>query len=117
MTHLVNGKFNVNNHAHILKGAKNNLNKWFYYYYKHREIDKYLTKQGSGRYKLKKSTLTEMPILMPDLNGQIELCQMYDAVEDVIMQLNLKSEKSKASLRSLINLHVCKQEGMVNINV
>ena len=55
MTLLVKGKFNVNNHAHLVKGV-NNLTSWFFYYFQHRDITSYLTRQGAGRYKLNKST-------------------------------------------------------------
>ncbi len=32
MTQLVAGRFNVNNHAHLVKGTKN-VTAWFYYYF------------------------------------------------------------------------------------
>ncbi len=32
MTLLAEGKFNVNNHAHLVKGTKN-LTEWFYWYF------------------------------------------------------------------------------------
>jgi len=56
MTILVRGKFNVNNHAHLVKGTEN-LTEWFYWYFFHRDISQNLTKQGAGRLKLTKESL------------------------------------------------------------
>ncbi len=69
MTLLVEGKFNVNNHAHLIRGI-NNLTEWFYYYFNHRELTPYLTRQGAGRYKLTKEALCKMPIPLPPLPEQ-----------------------------------------------
>ena len=60
MTLLVTGKFNVNNHAHIVRGTKN-LTAWFYWFFANRDISSYLTRQGAGRYKLTKTTLLTLP--------------------------------------------------------
>lgn len=49
MTQLLNGKFNVNNHAHILKGKNNCSDEWFYTFYMNRDITFWLTRQGAGR--------------------------------------------------------------------
>jgi len=59
MTLLVNGKFNVNNHAHLVKGIKN-LTKWFYWYFANKDISQHLTKQGAGRLKLTKKELSKI---------------------------------------------------------
>jgi len=69
MTLLVSGKFNVNNHAHIVKGSKN-LTSWFYYYFSHKDLTEYLTRQGAGRYKLTKSALLGIPCVLPPLPEQ-----------------------------------------------
>ena len=69
MTLLVSGKFNVNNHAHIVKGSKN-LTSWFYYYFSHKDLTEYLTRQGAGRYKLTKSALFGIPCVLPPLPEQ-----------------------------------------------
>jgi type I restriction enzyme S subunit len=41
MTLLVTGRFNVNNHAHIVRGI-NNLTSWFYWFFANRDITSYL---------------------------------------------------------------------------
>ena len=101
MTHLLTGRFNVNNHAHVIKEANNNALKWFYYYFKHRNIEERLTKQGGGRLKLTKSTLLELPILIPNADVQKELCCQYDQMEDVIAGAKTKIQRSKDLLNDL----------------
>lgn len=66
MTQITKGKFNVNNHAHLIKGkTKKTLTKWFYWFFKHRDITQHLTRQGAGRYKLSKASLIEIPCAIP----------------------------------------------------
>lgn len=65
MTHLVNGKFNVSNHAHILRGKGNCLTEWVHYFFCNKDITYYLTRQGAGRYKLNKATLQNLPMAVP----------------------------------------------------
>lgn len=66
MTQLATGKFNVNNHAHLVKGKHNQTTtQWFYYFFKHRDVTNFLTRQGAGRYKLTKATLQQLPCGFP----------------------------------------------------
>lgn len=102
MTQLINGKNNVNNHAHILKGKNGNLTKWFYYYFKHRDITKYLSKQGSGRLKLNKSTLQKMKIVIPSTGTQEYLCNQYDEIENALTDSINNLNDAKNILNSLI---------------
>ncbi len=95
MTQLVMGKFNVNNHAHVLKESKNCSIEWFYFYFYHQSIEKYLTRQGAGRYKLTKDTLAKIPIPVPPMEEQIDLC---NAAEQIVNQTCLfEKENLKAS--------------------
>lgn len=101
MTHYVSGKFNVNNHAHVIKESKGNHLKWFYYYFKHRSIEDRLTKQGGGRLKLTKSALMDLPILIPNADVQKELCNQYDQMEDLIAAAKRRIARSKDLLNDL----------------
>ncbi|MVM42108.1 hypothetical protein GO730_37950 [Spirosoma sp. HMF3257] len=65
MTLLVEGKFNVNNHAHIIEGTDQCTTEWFYYFFAHRDLFSHLTRQGVGRYKLTKDALQRLPIQLP----------------------------------------------------
>lgn len=97
MTQLVEGKFNVNNHAHILLGKENCLTEWIYYYFRHRDILPYLTRQGSGRLKLNKKTLLELPIVIPPLNEQ-------QKIVDILVKLDKTIDILKNNNMSLIHL-------------
>lgn len=98
MTLLVEGKFNVNNHAHVIKGS-NNLTEWFFYYFNHKELTPYLTRQGAGRYKLTKQSLEKIPIPLPDFEEQksitaiLKSCDVnIEVVEQLITQKVLRKK-------------------------
>jgi len=65
MTLLVEGKYNVNNHAHILRGKGNVLTEWLHLFFLHRDITLHLTRQGAGRFKLNKAALLELLLSVP----------------------------------------------------
>lgn len=84
MTQLVSGRFNANNHVHLLRGGPKCRLKWLFYYFKHRDIQKYLTRQGAGRLKLTKASLSSMQILLPSLPEQDRLIERFDAIESML---------------------------------
>lgn len=86
MTLLVQGKFNVNNHAHLIKGSDKSITEWFYYYYNHRPLTSYITRQGAGRYKLTKEALAKMPIPLPPLPEQRKIAAILSTWDDAIQQ-------------------------------
>jgi type I restriction enzyme S subunit len=65
MTLLVDGKYNVNNHAHILQGKGSVLTEWLHLFFLHRDITLHLTRQGAGRFKLNKAALLDLPLCIP----------------------------------------------------
>ncbi len=87
MTLLVDGKFNVNNHAHIVRGVEN-LTSWFYYFFSHKELTTHLTRQGAGRYKLTKSALTSIVCAIPPLPEQRAIAQALSDVDALIAALD-----------------------------
>jgi type I restriction enzyme, S subunit len=98
MTLLVHGRFNVNNHAHLVKGTKN-LTAWFYYYFAHRDITPHLTRQGAGRFKLNKRTLLEIPCALPPTIAEqeaiVEALSVADALIEALEQLLAKKRQVK----------------------
>lgn len=72
-TILVNGRFNVSNHAHIVKGNDKCTTEWIHHFFMHRDITFYLTRQGAGRFKLNKEAISNLPILVPKDPKEIEL--------------------------------------------
>ncbi len=105
MTLLVRGKFNVNNHAHLVHGSKN-LTDWFYWFFSNRDITQYLTRQGAGRYKLTKKTLVEIPCPIPPLPEQRAIAAALsdmDALIDGLDQLIAKKRDLKqAAMQQLL---------------
>lgn len=68
-TLLVSGKFNVNNHAHVIESTELCGAEWFYNYFRHRSIKPYLTRQGAGRYKLNKGRATRTSYRLTSRSG------------------------------------------------
>lgn len=56
-TLFVSGKFNVNNHAHIVGDGSQCTVDWFCCFFQHRDIRHSITRQGASRYKLTKAAL------------------------------------------------------------
>jgi len=101
MTQLIDGKFNVNNHAHILQGNEFCTSEWFYIFYMHRDITYWLTRQGAGRYKLNKSTLEKLPIAVPSPNEQLHIVNQilsFKKFLDIQQDNLIKLKKQKSGL-------------------
>jgi len=96
-TILVIGKFNVNNHAHILEGSKDCLTEWIHLFFSLRDITLHLTRQGAGRYKLNKTSLLNLDIALPKVDEQREILKIVDA-------LKKKNEQDKLNLSKLQSL-------------
>ena len=93
MTHLVNGKFNVSNHAHILSGKEKCLTEWIHYFFCNRDITYYLTRQGAGRFKLNKATLQKLPICLPKEDEQKRIVEKIIAFEKQFQNIYNYREK------------------------
>jgi len=102
MTQLAIGKFNVNNHAHILEGKKAiSITEWFYWFFYHRSIFSHLTRQGAGRYKLNKAALCQLLVAIPSLPEQKKIAiilSTWDKAIDQLQQLIKEKEKQKKGL-------------------
>jgi type I restriction enzyme S subunit len=98
MTQLVSGLFNVNNHAHLIRGNKN-LTDWFHYYFCHRDLTSHLTRQGASRYKLTKSTLVQLPCALPPTRDEqekiVQALSDADALIESLAQLFAKKRDLK----------------------
>src|SRR5262249_43689849 len=96
MTQLISGKFNVNNHAHIVQGTNKCSTEWFYYFFQHKDITHILSRQGVGRYKLNKATLEKLPILLPPLAQQRKIAAILGTWDAAIATV----ERLVAALRA-----------------
>lgn len=94
MTLMVNGKYNVNNHAHIVGASDKCLSKWFYYYFEHKSLFEHLTRQGAGRYKLTKEALEKLSIILPSTDEQEKIAEILTTCDNVIeLEEKLITEK------------------------
>lgn len=98
MTLLVRGLFNVNNHAHLVKGTEN-ITAWFYYSFAHRDLTSYLTRQGAGRFKLTKVSLASILCAVPPTKAEqeaiAEALSDADALIESLEQLLVKKRQIK----------------------
>lgn len=106
MTQLVDGKCTVNNHAHIIEGTDLASREWFYYYFMHRDIYSYLSRQGAGRYKLNKASLEKIYVLIPPSEEQKKIAQILSTWDQAISAteklLKNSQEQKKALMQQLL---------------
>jgi type I restriction enzyme S subunit len=77
---VVNGKFWVNNHAHIVQGKEGVIiNKYLEYYLNSKDISTYVT--GSAQPKLNQEKLNSIPIPLPPLSTQKKIAAILDAAD------------------------------------
>lgn len=87
MTLIASGRFNVNNHAHVIGDRDGNLVQWFQRYFEHRDITQSLTRQGAGRYKLTKAALEQLPLAVPPPAEQRAVVEALDDAAHLIERL------------------------------
>ena len=75
MTIVVDGKFSVNNHAHLIKGRSGFSTQWGSLFFEARDLAPWLIKQGVGRYKLRKESLQNIPVLVPPEQEQARIVE------------------------------------------
>jgi len=113
-TLLIRGKFNVNNHAHVIGSGAMCSVKWFFYFYHHRDISHSLTRQGAGRFKLTKAALEQLPILLPPLPEQEKIAEILrtwdEAVEKLEALRTVKTQQFEGVAACLINTAVAEPQ-------
>ncbi|MDN5506933.1 MAG: restriction endonuclease subunit S, partial [Comamonas sp.] len=107
MTQLISGKCTVNNHAHVVEGTNICIAEWFYYFFMHKELTSFLTRQGAGRFKLNKAALERIPVLIPPVPEQTKITQILSTWDKAIAtteRLLANSQQQKqALLRPLLS--------------
>ena len=78
----VEGKYWVNNHAHVLKSKGSLSNKWIFYSLVHKNILKFIN--GGTRSKLNQGDLREILIPVPPLVEQEKIADILTSVDDTI---------------------------------
>ena len=89
MTLLVDGKYTVNNHAHMICGTEICNARWFYYVYEFKPLLNAITRQGAGRYKLTKDALEKLPIQLPSSDEQKQIAEIL-TIQDKAIELKEK---------------------------
>jgi type I restriction enzyme S subunit len=102
MTILVDGKYNVNNHAHLLKGKNNVLTEWLHLFFLHRDITLHLTRQGAGRFKLNKAALLDLQMVAPnDIEEQRRILQVIETYR-LVQSHTLGSRRKLRALKTAL---------------
>lgn len=105
-TIFVKGRFNVNNHAHVIESTDSCSSVWFSLFFKHRNITDFLSRQGANRYKLNKATLEKLPILLPPIPEQKAIADVLstwdEAIEKTDLLIRAKMRLKAGELHSLI---------------
>lgn len=83
----VSGRFNVNNHAHLVAEGSGCTVEWFFHFFRHRDISHSLTRQGASRFKLTKKALEQLPILLPPLREQRKIAEILRTWDEAIEKL------------------------------
>lgn len=88
------GKFWVNNHAHIIQGKDKFLNNWISYFFKNLNVSPYLT--GAVQPKLNKENLLRIPIPIPDFESASIITEILSSLDDKIeLNNNINKELEK----------------------
>ena len=105
MTLLVRGKFNVNNHAHLVRGTKNRT-EWFFWFFANRDITASLSRQGASRYKLNKAALLKLLCVLPPLPEQRAIAAALSDVDALLAKLDQliakKRDFKQATMQQLL---------------
>lgn len=93
ISYLVNGKFWVNNHAHILRAKKGHETKFVHYSLVHKNILKHIN--GGTRAKLNQSDMREITYLTPPHPEQQKIATILTSVDTVIEKTRAQIDKLK----------------------
>ena len=99
IAYLMQGKFWVNNHAHVLS-AKNGVNKFLFYSLEHKDITKYII--GSTRTKLNRSVLESILIAVPPLPEQQKIAEILSTIDEKIEVIEAQINQTTALKKGLM---------------
>ena len=96
---IVEGKFWVNNHAHILKNRDIILDKFFVYFYNNLDLSEYVT--GSAQPKLNAVNLSKIKFILLPLEEQKRIVEKLDSLFEKTGKIKeiIEEVKNKTSLR------------------
>lgn len=98
LSFIVEGKFWVNNHAHIVQANESIIVEYLNLYFNSLDITEYVT--GTAQPKLNQANLNRIPILIPSLAEQLSLVQEMQRVLSIIEETEnlIKKELTRIDL-------------------
>jgi type I restriction enzyme S subunit len=80
MTQWATGRFNVNNHAHVIASGPHCSARWFYFFFRHRDVGGALIAQGVSRLKLTRWSLSNLWMAVPPSSEQSPIVKNLNQV-------------------------------------
>lgn len=105
--YIVEGKFWVNNHAHIIQCNNGIVDTFIYYYFNHLDLTKLVA--GAIIPKLTQETLRNMEIPIPPLSEQQRIVALLDAEFAKIDALKANAEKNLQNAKDLFQAALKKE--------
>uniref|UniRef100_A0A832DFE8 Type I restriction modification DNA specificity domain-containing protein n=1 Tax=Ignavibacterium album TaxID=591197 RepID=A0A832DFE8_9BACT len=100
--YIVNGKFWVNNHAHILLSKKNN--KFLCYYLNYIDYHPFVT--GTTRLKLNQTSMKQIPVIDPPLSEQKKIVEkieeLFSSLDSGVASLKKAKEQIRLYRQSVL---------------
>ena len=97
---IVTGKFWVNNHAHIVKSNNSTNLRYLEYHLNQMDLSQYVT--GIDQFKMNKSNLNRIPVMLLPITLQNQFAQHIEAIEQQKQSAQSSLEKSEALFNSLL---------------
>ena len=101
---IVNGKFRVNNHAHIVQGKQDFINKWLVYFFQNLDINPFIT--GAVQPKLNKENLQLIEISIPEINTAKKIISILSSIDDKI-ELNRQTNITLETIAQTLFKEMC----------
>lgn len=95
----VDGKFWVNNHAHVIKGKEPFLNDWIVYFFKNLDVNPYIT--GAVQPKLNRENLQLIEVSLPEFDKARKIAFVLSKLDEKIelnYQINISLESIARSI-------------------
>jgi type I restriction enzyme S subunit len=114
MLQLVNGKFNVSNHAHILQGKEKWKTKFLFYVLSNININPFIT--GAVQPKLSKENLLKISFLLPPLPEQKAIAAVLSSLDDKIELLREQNKTLEETAQAIFKELLGKYEGVDSLS-
>jgi len=99
--YIMNNKFWVNNHAHIIKAIENKTtNRFLLYWFIYDDIDRFTS--GTTRKKLNQSTMIKIPLPLPPLPEQQKIAAVLSAVQEAKEKTQAVIDATKSLKKSMM---------------